>query len=85
MYFYVVLTKSKKQLIVPAHRILGFNVSASMNFGLNKKVDHLVFYSPDQNIDPVFTAQVQSNFDEAKDACYLARIVRCFGKKKSKY
>lgn len=81
MYFYVVLTKSKKKLVVPAQWVFGINVPASMNYSVNKKVDHLIFYSPNQNSDPVFSSQVEDDFDESKNACYHARICQCFGKK----
>lgn len=81
MYFYVVLTKSKKQLVVPLQWIFAINMSASISEGVNKKIDHLIFYSPNENVDPVFTSQIQEDFDVTKNACYHARIVRCFGKR----
>lgn len=80
MFFVVILTYSRKQLIVPLERILSLDVVAAFKFGANKNINHLIFYSPDEKEDPIYdpNEEVRKNFVENESGLYHARIVTNF-------
>lgn len=80
MYFVVILTQSKKKLVIPARYVYELDLPYALSFGVNKKVNHLVFYSQNEQDHPFFNAEIKETFNELESGCYFARIIRCFGK-----
>lgn len=80
MFLVIILTESKKNLVVSEKWIYDFDTTRALNNGINKTVEYLVFYSSDSNRKANFLAPISSDFREDIDFCYKANIVKPFGK-----
>lgn len=80
MFFVIILTKSKKNLVISEKWIYNFDSTRALNNGIDKTVEYLVFYSNNSNRKPNFLAPISSHFREDIDFCYKANIVKPFGK-----
>lgn len=80
MFAVIILSKSKKKLVIPIKYVYSFDVTQSMNYGISHTKDHRVFYSKNFEGEPNFKLPLQDEFEEHKCACYQAKILHIFGK-----
>lgn len=81
MYFGAHLTAQKKNVLIPDYWIANFNWEKSINEGLNRNENHLIFFSSDLAKDPDFSMPAsKSSFDPTVDKCYFGKLVRAFSK-----
>lgn len=78
LYFAVYLTELKKNVLVPDYWVDTLNLAESINEGLNKNKNHLIFVSPDLNKEPDFSTSVRHTLDLDTDGCYIGKVVRAF-------
>lgn len=92
MFVVVHIKSAKKNVVVPENWIYDINQELLKNKGVNGNRDILVFWSLDGLVDdipndeyaPNFTVEKAEAFplpSGVKEACYIARMVRYFGKK----
>lgn len=82
MYFIVGLrlkNEAKKNVWIPAHWCMGFNMSSVYNNGIVKTEDLTIFYSKNKKKVPNFSLKLMDEF-VTEDACYIARFKSCKGK-----
>lgn len=80
LYFAAHLTAFKKNVLIPDYWCDTFSLAASINVGLNKNKNHLIFVSPDLNTVPDFSLPVREHLDLSTNGCYFGKIVRAFSK-----
>lgn len=78
LYFAAYLTEFKKNVLIPDYWVETLNLADSINEGLNKNKNHLVFVSPDLNKEPDFSLPVRHTLDLNTDGCYLGKVIRAF-------
>lgn len=82
--FFQVKLKCSKKLLIPQKWIKGIaaDLTKLLNYGVfyRKNKTYKVFVSPDFGIEPDFDLPVLDVYDMQNNACYEAKIVRCFGK-----
>lgn len=81
MYFVSVTCLSKDILIVPSFWVYNFDVDRSLNHGIDKTDERLIFYSEHQNRKANFFAPIKKKFRSNIDCCYKAKIIKAFGKR----
>lgn len=80
LYFAAYLTDFKKNVLIPDHWCDTFDLAVSINDGLNKNQNHLIFVSPDLNKVPDFSLPVRKALDLTTDGCYFGKLLRAFSK-----
>lgn len=80
LYFAAFLNEPKKNVLIPDYWCDTFDLAKSINSGLNKNENQLIFFSVDLNKIPDFTLPVRRTFDPESDGCYFGKIVRAFSK-----
>lgn len=78
MFFAVILTESRKLLTIPAAWCYRLDIVKNFKSGLRQWRDKVVFYSPNILADPNFRLEIQTEFEDDKDACYMANILGTF-------
>lgn len=74
-----------KSIIIRKDWIFGLNECKTLNSGVNRNQNHVIFYSIDENSEADFTVDKKNMFDgdieeaERANALYSARIYRFFG------
>lgn len=69
-------------MVIPDYWCDSFDLAKEINEGLNRNINHLIFYSPDLTKEPDFSLPVlKEKFDADKDRCYFGKIIRAFSKK----
>lgn len=81
LYLAAHLDKPKKNVLIPDYWCDTFNLAESINEGLNKHKNHLIFCSPDLNKIPDFSLIPRETFDSNGDGCYFGKILRAFNTK----
>lgn len=82
MYFVVALqlkNNVQKNVWIPSHWCMGFNMESVYNFGVQKNQNLVIFYSRHKNRVPKFDLKISDEFVE-EDACYIGRYKKCKGK-----
>lgn len=82
MYFIVALRLKNsvmKNVCIPAHWCMGFNMSSVYNYGMKKTQNLIVFYSKNKKKVPRFNLNIRDEFVD-EDACYIANFRTCKGK-----
>lgn len=74
----VVLVHSKKKIVIPL-RIVYKNRAQAYNRRINRNFVYRIFYSTDAKKKPNFGLNVRYAFSEINDACYFAKLLKCFG------
>lgn len=93
MFVVVYIKSAQKYVVVPENWIYDINQELLKNKGVNRNRDVLVFWSlnglidgkPNEEYTPNFHVQKSIAFplpNDLKEACYIARLVRYFGKNK---
>lgn len=85
MFILVSVKESSQKLIIPLNWIQGLTsekFSNLLNSGakLHQKQLYKIYYSPNHNDDPTFDLDIKDVCDPSRSGCYLATIVRGFGK-----
>lgn len=80
LYLAVYLNEPRKNVLIPDYWCDTFNLAKSINCGLNKNENHLIFFSPDLDKNPEFTLPVRETFDSDGDGCYFGKILQAFSK-----
>lgn len=81
LYFVAFLNNQNKNVIIPYFWCDDIDWAKTINNGLNRNENHLIFYSPDIEKDPDFTLTTRSTFDSNSDGCYFGKLKRSFSKK----
>lgn len=92
MFVVVYIKSANKYVVVPEKWIFDINQELLKNKGVNGNRDVLVFWSLDGLVDDKPNEEFAPNFhlekaqafplpSGVKEACYIARLVRYFGKK----
>lgn len=74
-----------RSIVIRKDWIFGLSECKTLNFGVNRNQDHVIFYSPDADSAADFTVAKKSTFDDEIDeaqrenALYNAKIYRFFG------
>lgn len=88
MFFLVLLIDKKKKVVVPNKKILvpinrceipEHLLGSFFNGGAVGKIIPKIFYSVNKNVDANFDLQISETFVEGEDACYIGKILDCFG------
>lgn len=93
MFVVVYIKAAKKYVVVPENWIFDINQELLKNKGVNGNRDVLIFWSLDGIVDDKPNDEYAPNFHleksneyplpaGVKEACYVARLKRYFGKKK---
>lgn len=81
LYLVVHLNGLQKNVCVPDFWCDSFNLAQQINEGLNRNVNHLIFYSSDLTKEPDFSLPIlNGRFDDANDHCYFGKVIRTFSK-----
>lgn len=80
LYFAAYLNQPKKNVLIPDYWCDTFNLANTINGGLNRNENHLIFVSPDLNKIPDFTLPVREAFDPVGDGCYFGKLLRAFSR-----
>lgn len=72
--------------VIPEEHIQDLNECKTLNYGINCNQKYRIFWSPlfvqtrDEIEAPDFNLPVRNVFDENIRACYIAKLVRFYGK-----
>lgn len=83
LFYSAILVKYKKNVIIPHNWCKTLNIAETMNEGLNRNTNHVIFYSVDMDKQGNFELPIDKILDLNEDGCYWAKIVRCFGEYQS--
>lgn len=81
LYFAAYLVDFKKNVLVPDYWVDTFDLAQSINDGLKRSANHLIFISPDLNKVPDFSIPVRRTLDLKSDGCYFGKVTRAFSKR----
>lgn len=92
MFVAVYIKSAEKYVVVPENWIHDINQELLKNKGVNRNRDVLVFWSLDGLVDDIPNNEYTPNFNldklqvfplpsGVKEACYVARLIRYFGKR----
>lgn len=73
------LVESSKNVVIPMKFVYSMQRWAAYNRSINSNHKYLIFFSPDFNKNPNFYAPKRRLFNDSVDACYHARLLKCFG------
>lgn len=81
MYFLVEIQGSREKVKVPSKWIKDLKMCAILNYGLKyqKKNIYSVFVCADQSAEPDFHLNILQKLNIDRPACYLAKILKCYG------
>lgn len=72
---------ANKYIVIPEKWIYDVNLESLETYGVNSNRNMLIFWSKNFQEEPNFAMEKSSDFPSANDrACYLARMIRYFGK-----
>lgn len=74
------LIECGKNIVIPMKFIYSMHRWLAYNRRINRNQVYLVFYSANYDQSPQFFLPKRSTFDETMDACYYAKLLKCFGK-----
>lgn len=80
MFIAVTLAVSLKNIYVPDKWINKFHLAEDANCGVNSRLMRIVYFSADKAKSADFSLPLNQNFDETRDGCYNAYIIKYFGK-----
>lgn len=80
LYFAAYLQDFNKNVLIPDFWCNTFDLAGSINGGLNRNKNHLIFVSPDLNKIPDFSLPVRRTLDLQTDGCYFGKILCAFSK-----
>lgn len=94
MFVVVFIKSARKYVVVPESWIYDIDRELLKNKGVNRNRDVLVFWSliglvdgkPNEAYEPNFHVEKATEFplpNDVKEACFISRLIRYFGKKKS--
>lgn len=75
-----ILCKCRKILAVPIQNIYKLNLAKSLNNRINRNQQHLMFWSSDYSKAPNYDLPISDQFDKTRDACYMVKLLKVFGK-----
>lgn len=81
LYLAVYLDDAKKNVFVPDYWCGTFDLASTINNGLNKHQNHLIFFSRDLNKISDFSLHVRTKLDSNIDGCYFGKVTRAFSKR----
>lgn len=74
------LTECRQNIVIPLRFVYEFNKSTSYNRRINRNHIYRVFYSANKEKKAAFHLNTRNKFSARDDACYHAKLLRCFGK-----
>lgn len=74
------LIECGKNVVVPMKFVYSMYRWIAYNRRINRNQVYLIFYSTNHNQMPKFFLTKRNKFDEAIEACYFAKLLKCFGK-----
>lgn len=81
LYLAAYLNDHKKNILIPDYWCDSLDLARSINSGLKKNENHLIFFSPDLNKIPDFSLPIRRGaLDLTRDGCYFGKILRAFSK-----
>lgn len=80
LYLAAYLKDFNRNVLIPDFWCDTFDLAESINEGLNRNKNHLIFLSPDLSKVPDFSLPVRKTLDLNTDGCYFGKIVFSFSK-----
>lgn len=75
-----ILCKCRKVLTVPLRNVYKLDLAKSLNNRIIRNQEHLLFWSSDFTKEPNFNLPISGRFDKSRDACYMVKLLKVFGK-----
>lgn len=73
------LIECRRNVVIPMKYVYTFERYAAYNRRINGNQVYLIFYSRDHTKNANFFLPKLKSFSEADDACYYAKLLKCFG------
>lgn len=85
LYSVVRLKSTGQKFVVKSAFIDGMKSAVTTKHGCRPTKQRKIFFAPNPNEPPQFVADIRTEFDGTKTACYIGFVIKTFGKTYIRY